>query len=61
MESLKQHFKEVEGEELETKYPQYYKAFKVIVDLQNLEIAMDPNIWPKGTYVSRFFHNKQWL
>ena len=53
---LRPMFPEVQCTKLDTKYPDYYSAFKVMVDLFNFNDVMDANIWPVGTYVSRYFH-----
>ena len=53
---LKQVIPEAVCEQLESKFPQYYASFKVMVNLNNFNKAMDPNIWPIGAFVSRFFH-----
>ncbi|KAJ3640428.1 hypothetical protein Zmor_003725 [Zophobas morio] len=55
---LKADFPEVQCEELESKFPQHYASFKIIIDLLNYERAMDPTIWPYGIYVTRFFQKK---
>lgn len=57
-ELLKPEFPEVTCHQLETKYPQYYSAFKVTVHLHNFETALKPNHWPSGCYVTRYFHRK---
>lgn len=50
------HFPEAVCEQLTSKYPQYYASFKVMIDLNNKEAAMNPNVWPAGSYVTRYFH-----
>ena len=57
-EFLKQTFPEVTIEATTSKFPQYYTSFKVTIDLPHLETALNDNIWPYGTYVTRFFHRK---
>lgn len=52
---LKPDFPEVECERIESKYATHYASFKVTVSLHKNSRAMDPNLWPEGTYVSRFF------
>ncbi|KAJ3655761.1 hypothetical protein Zmor_014875 [Zophobas morio] len=55
---LNPDFPEVRCEPIDSKYPQHYSSFKVIVNLANKDNIMDPNIWPQETYVARFFHRK---
>lgn len=52
-------FPEVECEPLKSRSPEHYASFKVTVNMDRREKAMDPQIWPQGTYVSRFFHQKK--
>lgn len=52
---LKNEFPEVLCETLTTKYPEHYAFFKVTLNLNNLSRAMNPDFWPNGCYVSRFF------
>ncbi|KAJ3652681.1 hypothetical protein Zmor_018625 [Zophobas morio] len=48
---------------LDSKHPELYSSFKVGVDYVELESAMNPELWPKGACVNKFFHwiahNKQ--
>lgn len=41
-----------------SKNPEYYASYKVTVNLENLEKVLQPNQWPRGAYISRFFHRK---
>lgn len=53
------YFPEADLEQLDSKYPQYYSSFKVMINLANVEQAMNPEIWPEGCYVTRFFHPRR--
>lgn len=52
---LKQHFPEVVCEGLTSRYPELYASFKVSIFASNFRTAMDPEVWPEGACVSRFF------
>ncbi|KAK5645126.1 hypothetical protein RI129_006426 [Pyrocoelia pectoralis] len=56
---LKQEFPEVECEPITTKYPNLYASFKITINFDNFSKAMEPNKWPEGTLVTRFFHRKK--
>lgn len=49
-------FPEVQVEQLNSKYPNYYSSFKVIINETKLDAAMTPTLWPAGACVNRFFH-----
>ncbi|KAG5873036.1 hypothetical protein JTB14_032734 [Gonioctena quinquepunctata] len=53
---LQKKFREVVCEALTPKFPEMYASFKVKILEENFEKAMDPNIWPAGACVSKFFH-----
>ncbi|KAJ8980640.1 hypothetical protein NQ317_017936 [Molorchus minor] len=38
------------------KHPQLYSSFKVNIYENNFDVAMDPEKWPTGAYVQRFFN-----
>lgn len=48
-------FKTADCERLIAKYPHAYASFKVTVEESNLEKALNPDTWPTGLLVSRFF------
>lgn len=56
---VKQTFPEAVCEQLQSKYPEHYTSFKVTIDLENFEKALNPELWPSGTYVSRFFQKRK--
>lgn len=56
---LKQSFPEVTCEKLNSRYPNYYSSFKVIINEEYLTTAMSPEFWPKGVCVNRFFHKRR--
>ncbi|KAJ3644158.1 hypothetical protein Zmor_026830 [Zophobas morio] len=43
-------------EKLNSKDPEIYACFKLTVDLNDVNAAMDPKMWPTGTRINRFFH-----
>lgn len=54
-------FPEVKIERMNARYPQYYSSFKVEIDFANVDKAMNPDLWPVGTCINRFFHRKKTL
>lgn len=54
-ELLKDTFPEVICESLTPKYPDRYASFKVTIYEENFKKAMNPDVWPDGACVSRFF------
>lgn len=56
---LRRDFPEVKCDPLASKYPEHYSSFKVTLDLHNFEKAMNPELWPNGAYVTRFFHPRK--
>lgn len=55
---LKENFPEVRAEIFRPKHPSAYSSFKVSVYHANLKKAMDPNIWPYGSCISRFLYRQ---
>ncbi|KAK9752996.1 hypothetical protein QE152_g3783 [Popillia japonica] len=52
--------RDVSCERLQARRPNDYSSFKVSCELDDMDIMKDPNIWPKGTKINRFFfHNQQ--
>lgn len=49
-------FPEVQVEQLNSRYPDYYSSFKVTINETKLDAAMTPTLWPAGACVNRFFH-----
>ncbi|KAJ3645105.1 hypothetical protein Zmor_022792 [Zophobas morio] len=56
---VKSHFPEAKCEELEAKHKGEYSSFKLSVYADNFGKALDPNIWPVGACVRKFFHFKK--
>ena len=54
-ELLKGTFPEVICESLTPKHPELYASFKVSIYEENFSKAMNPDVWPDGACVSRFF------
>lgn len=52
------YFPEAEYEKLSSRYPKYYSSFKIMIDLTNNKAAKNPELWPSGTYVTRYFHHR---
>ena len=55
---LAEDFPEVKCELLDNKFETNQSRFKVTINLENLEKIKNPDYWPYGTLVSRFFHPK---
>lgn len=58
-DALRQHFPEVEVEELTPKHPELYTSFKVKIYESHFKTAMNPDIWPLGACVSRFLEMRK--
>lgn len=52
---LKPNFPEVKVEMLKSAHPDWYSSFKITVLKHNEAKAMDPDLWPVGVRLSRFF------
>ena len=57
-DSLKFDFPEVQCESIQPKYPNLYLSFKVTIFEENFKKAMNPNVWPDGACISRFFQKR---
>lgn len=55
---LKDRLQNVACQPLNSKFPEYYSSFKITVDMDEVDKAMDPQLWPRGTYVNRFFQRR---
>lgn len=53
---LKATFPEIKCESLISKFPTSYSSFKLTVDVDNFEKVMNPDLWPQGTYLDKFYH-----
>ena len=53
--SIKGRFPEAECSALEVKHPEHYSSFKVCINSSNLSAAVNPDSWPIGIYVAKFF------
>lgn len=58
-ESLKEDLPGVVCEQLRSRFPESYASFKVTIDQDDLNKAMTPLLWPKGTFVRRFFQRRR--
>lgn len=58
-EIIKPVIPEAVCEQMDSKYPHYYSSFKVTVNDSSLSAALNPEIWPKGAWVNRFFHPRK--
>ena len=56
---LKSSFPEANCEMGHSKYPANYSSFKITINENNYNHIMNPNIWPNGAYINRFFRKKQ--
>ena len=55
---LKPKFPEVIVEKLSSRNPSLYSSFRVDISGNNLEAALEANLWPSNACVRRFFHPK---
>lgn len=55
---VKLSFPEAHCELLNSKFPNLYSSFKVTINLNNLDRALDATEWPQGALVTRFFQKK---
>lgn len=42
-------------EMLASRHPEEYSSFKLVVPFQHLEVLKNPNVWPAGTNIKKFF------
>lgn len=56
---LKPSFPEVSCEKMNSRYPEYYSSFKIVVNELNSAKAEDPSLWPAGCCVNRYVHFKK--
>lgn len=56
---LKPHFPEVLCDALTSRRPELYSSFKITIYDSNFRAAMNPDIWPLGACVGRFFHPRR--
>lgn len=54
-------FPEIQCEKITSKYPNSYSSFKVSIFESNRKQFLDPEIWPAGIIVSRFFSRRRKL
>lgn len=52
---LQIHFPEVTCEAITPRHPHLYTSFKVNIYEESFKKAMNPDVWPKGACVNRFF------
>lgn len=57
-EFLKDKFPEVYCEQGRSKFPENYSSFKITINEENHNLAMDPGLWPSGIYINKFFRSK---
>lgn len=55
---LTKDFPEAKCELVTSKFPDRYASFKVIINSENAGKALDPNRWPSGVYVNKFFRKR---
>lgn len=55
---FKETFPEIQCEKITSKYPNSYSSFKVSIFESNRKQFLDPEIWPAGIIVSRFFQRR---
>lgn len=57
-EFLKEKFPEVKCEKGQSKYPENYSSFKITIDENHFDLIMNPDLWPRGIYINKFFRSK---
>lgn len=55
---LGEEFPEVKCEKITSKHPELYSSFCIEVNDDSAERVLQPEKWPVGTYVNRFFRRK---
>lgn len=55
LEFLNQHSYDVSIEKINSKQPEVYSSFKIILASDLLDQVMSPTFWPEGVAVNRFF------
>ena len=56
---LKEKFPEVHCEKSQSKFPDSYSSFKVTISEYNYKFIMNPEIWPNGVYINKFFRPRR--
>ena len=56
---LRKDFPENKCELLKSNFPTTHARFKVTIDFTNLDKSRNPDVWPKGAQISRFFHPRK--
>lgn len=56
---LCKEFPEIECESLTSKYPENYASFKITVNADNYTCIMNPDVWPDGTFINKFFRKRR--
>lgn len=56
---LKSSFPEVICDTISSKHPDQYTSFKVSVYQSNFKKAMQPEVWPAGACINKFFYQRQ--
>lgn len=45
--------------QLTSKFPEAYSSFKLTVAYEDVDMLLNPDLWPKGTLIQKFFHRRQ--
>lgn len=56
---FQQHKQDVTCEKLNSKQPEVYSSFKVTLPAEVLDIVLNPEFWPVGVAVNRFFPKRR--
>lgn len=57
-EFLKKKFPEVRCEQGQSKFPECYSSFKITINENNYNSFMNPDLWPSGIYINKFFRKR---
>lgn len=44
--------------QLTSKFPEAYSSFKLTVAYEDVDMLLNPDLWPKGALIQRFFHRR---
>lgn len=58
LDFVRVHFSEAECQKQTSRYPDFYASSKISINIDNIDKAMLPEIWPNGVRVSRFFQKR---
>lgn len=52
-------FPEIQCESIESKHPETYSSFKITINSNNFTHLMNPDKWPNGVFINKFFRKRK--